>query len=556
MNSTMARNSTAVRLLTALGVFVYDNWQKGIFCRFLVFLKDNYVGSVSERLWLRFCGAPDPTPCSRYAAFMGRIRSMLWSLGDILRKSLFYRFVCGVRNLYFRITKGSILFTQVNRLSLHQWFLVAFAFYLPLEYAIRDILEISILSSIWEELFILCAAVLILWRTSLRQTEAIARETPVDAWMILFMAVGLFLMSVVAPYPAVALLGYRAVVEYMVWFLLIVRLIENDKDMKVLYYSFVIMATGLALHGIYQYIIAVPIPAEWVSQTEMGVRTRVFSLTGSPNIFGSLLVMLAPLAAGLIYYSEKVWQKFLFFCVTGMMCLCLLFTFSRGAWVGMVVTVVIFALYIDRRLFVVMGAAAASALILVPSITSRLTYLFTSDYAEASAVGGRALRWETGKLLLHENNPWLGFGLGRFGGAVAMNNKLLDETPDFSYFYMDNYYLKTMVEMGYIGIIFFMLLLAALMIWGLRAIYRSGLEYKADNEGLVSSRIKNDPLKRAVGNPKILAIGIFSGLCGVLVHCYFENIFEEPYMMAYFWGLAGLLMYLGFFRTAHLRPNK
>ena len=34
---------------------------------------------------------------------------------------------------------------------------------------------------------------------------------------------------------------------------------------------------------------------------------------------------------------------------------------------------------------------------------------------------------------------------------------------------------------------------------------------------------------------------------GVLVHCYFENIFEEPYMMAYFWGMAAMLMYLGFF---------
>ena len=30
------------------------------------------------------------------------------------------------------------------------------------------------------------------------------------------------------------------------------------------------------------------------------------------------------------------------------------------------------------------------------------------------------------------------------------------------------------------------------------------------------------------------------------VHCGFENIFEEPYMMAYFWSLAGLLMWAGF----------
>ena len=47
-----------------------------------------------------------------------------------------------------------------------------------------------------------------------------------------------------------------------------------------------------------------------------------------------------------------------------------------------------------------------------------------------------------------------------------------------------------------------------------------------------------------------LCAGIFAGLCGVLVHCGFENIFEEPYMMAYFWSLAGLLMWAGFLRES------
>lgn len=127
-------------------------------------------------------------------------------------------------------------------------------------------------------------------------------------------------------------------------------------------------------------------------------------------------------------------------------------------------------------------------------------------------------------MLVHENNPWTGFGLGRFGGAVAMNNQLLDETEEFQYFYMDNYYLKTMVEMGYIGLLAFLLLLAALVVYGLRAIYRSSPDQRP------------------------FAVGIFSGLIGVLVHSYFENIFEEPYMMAYFWGLSAVLFYLGYFR--------
>ena len=45
-----------------------------------------------------------------------------------------------------------------------------------------------------------------------------------------------------------------------------------------------------------------------------------------------------------------------------------------------------------------------------------------------------------------------------------------------------------------------------------------------------------------------LCAGMFAGLCGVLVHCYGENIFEEPYMMVYFWVVAGLLIWAGFLR--------
>ena len=577
--TVIIQNSWIWRGSKALFFTLVNAWQYSALGRLSIFLKQCYKSSVTGRLWIRFCSHDGQMSATRYGRAMEKLRNLLFAVGSLLRHSLFYRFVLLLRDLYFLITKGSLLFGLIHKLSLHQWLLVAFGLYLPLEFIIRDVIGIGIVASLWEEAFILAAAVLILWRKALGQSKAIGRETPVDAYLLLFMAVGFLLMSLVAPHPAVAFAGYRAVVVYMVWFFLLLRLIEDDKDFKVVFYTILFMGALLSLHGIYQYIVAVPIPAGWVSQTEMGVRTRVFSLTGSPNIFGSLIVLTAPLAAAMIYYCKKIWAKLFFLGVTGLMCLCLLFTFSRGAWVGMVVAVILFALFLDRRLLVIMGAAVASVLIFVPSITSRLTYLFTSDYAEASAVGGRALRWAVGRLLLMEHNPWTGFGLGRFGGAVAMNNQLLDETEEFSYFYMDNYYLKTMVEMGYIGIAFFLLLLAGLLIWALRAVYRSGTEYLPGPDSLgqavenqkgydplvqavenqkgydplvqaVENQKGRDPLVQVVGNKKAMAVGIFSGLCGVLVHCYFENIFEEPYMMAYFWGMAAMLMYLGFFSKA------
>jgi O-antigen ligase len=477
--TSIIQNSFLWRGVTIFAFAIQTNWQKSLIYRIISASHQLYLISLTKRLWIGFCGARDNTAGSIYGGIMRLFRQRLFAIGNHLSESFFYRVIIWLRDLYFRITKGSLVFSWIHKLSLHQWLLVAFVLYLPISFIMRYKISIPFLASVWEELFILISVAFIVWRQALKQTKATDRETPLDGYLILFMSVGLFLMSAVNPYPAVAFDGYRAVVEYMLWFFIIVRLIEDDRDFKVLYYTFLGLGALLCLHGIYQYIVAVPIPASWVSHTEMGVRTRVFSLTGSPNIFGSLIVLLAPMAAAMIYYSKQAWVKLAFCCLTVMMCLCLLFTFSRGAWVGMVVAVILFALYVDRRLLGLMAMAVAAVLLFVPSITSRLTYLFTSDYAEASAIGGRSLRWATGKMLLMENNPFLGFGLGRFGGAVAMNNQLLDETEEFSYFYMDNYYLKTMVEMGYLGIIFYCLLIAALLVWGLRAIYRSGLGYVA-----------------------------------------------------------------------------
>ena len=540
-------NSRVYRFLAGIWLMLYRSWDHSFLGKTTQKLSESYDQSLSARLWNRFCSVKNPGPTSAWARLWMKIRSFWEYMGEILSHSLFYKIVIWFRDLYFKLTETSIVFSRINKLSLHQWILVAFGAYLPIEYVLRDIIGIGIIASVWEEAFMAGTFVLILWRVGLKQTRTIDRSTPVGALILLYMAVGFLLMNLVQPYPSIAFAGLRAQVMYMVWFWLILHMIEDDKDFKVLFTSFASVVFLLSLHGIYQFIVAVPIPSSWVSQTEAGVRTRVFSLTGSPNIFGSLLVMGAPLVESLMYYCKKPLYKVLALMGTGIMCVCLLFTFSKGAWLGIMLAIVLFALFLDKRLFGVMGAAIAVVLTAVPSVTNRITYLFTSDYRQASAVGGRTLRWETGLNLLHDNNPWLGFGLGRFGGAVAMNNQILDKTEEFSYFYMDNYYLKTMVEMGYIGLIFFVLVLVGLAIWGIRAIHQSDDRFE-HGKGYVAPDRSVDPLFRNEGNIKALTVGIFSGLMGVLLHCYFENIFEEPYMMAYFWGLAAAIMYAGFFR--------
>lgn len=81
--------------------------------------------------------------------------------------------------------------------------------------------------------------------------------------------------------------------------------------------------------------------------------------------------------------------------------------------------------------------------------------------------------------------------------------------------------------MGYIGIAAFAVMMIGLILNCMRSVSRSR---KKDDMGYIAG-------------------GMFAGLCGVLVHCCVENIFEEPYMMTYFWGIAAMVIYIGFIRN-------
>lgn len=513
---------------------VYTWYQAGAIARFFRTLQESYPFSRTRELWDRFVEASFfPEGGSVYSRGVARIGRFFQKIGGLIEKSLIYRWCSAAAVPVQKFVGGGMVGRLCRFFGMRGFFLVALALYLPIDFFLRNTVQIGLLSSLWDEGLLLLAFCYVSWRKAMHRSPIGTRATPLDGYIFAFVGVSFFLMCVVSPYMGIAIDGLRAVIQYLFWFFIVIRLLEDDHDFAIFYGTLVAMAVLVGLHGIYQFIVATPIPAAWVSQTEQSVRTRVFSIMGSPNIMGAFLVLFAPMVAGIAYYSKKIGVRIAAMCCTGMMCLSIIFTFSKGAWGGLVVAIVVFAAFLDRRLIALMGVGGAGALLCIPTIANRITYMFTADYVEASQRAGRMVRWETGLDLLHQGNAWTGFGLGRFGGAVAMQNQILEKTDTFEYFYMDNYYLKTLVEMGYIGLLFFIILLVGMALWCLRAIGRT-------------SRTDVHPL----------AVSMFAGMCGVLVHCYFENIFEVPYMMAYFWSLAAGILYLGYFRRKRYQNQK
>lgn len=405
--------------------------------------------------------------------------------------------------------------------------------YSVIDYVLRSF--VPAFAGMWDEAFFMGLVLLCLWKWAVHNRDCRGMVySPMDIPIFAFLTVMVFAYIVNSPDPKISLEGLRVVVQYILWYYTVIRLVKN-RDRAVRVSMFFAVVVGLmALHGIYQFIVGVEMPAGWVDQNEAGVRTRVYSILTSPNIFGSLLTLAAPISLGIAFGEKNKVIKAIFACAALAMMGSLLFTFSRGAWIGFAVAFAVYVLIKDKRLLVPGIIAAVLVILLVPSVGNRITYMLSPEYIESSMRGGRLVRWQQGMRVV-SFFPVLGVGLGHFGGAVAMNHDLSTLIDGYTRtFYMDNYYLKTAVETGLVGVSAMFGLMYCVIINSLRTV------------SIVSDkRIKE------------LSAGITAGLIGVIVHNFVENVFEVPLMCTVFWLFVGVIMAVWFHeRKDHLRAKR
>jgi O-antigen ligase len=377
--------------------------------------------------------------------------------------------------------------------------------YPAIDYILRNILPIPLLGSFWDELTLVNLLTLVAIHLIFNRQQ---RTSRVSAGIGLLMLAGLAYTVLDLGDFGINIEGYRAMFQYMLVFFAGFYLVRNNDDTRLLLGVVVLLGTLLALHGIYQYITDAPMPARWVNAGE-ALRTRAFSIINSPNALGSQMAFLTPIALGLAA-AEKTWaKKLMWFAAAGLMGLCLVFTFSRGAWLAFAGALAVIGIIYDRRLLIAGIIAMVLVAVFVPSVSARFTALFTPEYFEKSAGSGRIKRWFDAYDQMR-TEPLFGVGLGHYGGAVANRH--------FSSVSVDNYYMKTLAETGLLGL--------SLFLWLIYTVLRQGYQ---------AWQTLTDPRWRYV------AAGLFGGLLAIVLHNGVENIFEIPYLNTYFWLAMGLL---------------
>jgi hypothetical protein len=388
-----------------------------------------------------------------------------------------------------------------------RWCMYSLMAFPIIDFGLRNLPHVHPLGSIWDKIVLLILAGFALRRWISGYRPAGLRWPMYAGWFIAFTCALMFsdLSQVM-----VSIEGFRFDIYYILYPLLI-PFVVAPRDVPKLLHVGAMVAVLIGIHGIFQYVVKVPTPSSWTDASE-SVRTRVFSVLTSSNELGPYMAMNIPLLLGMFMCEKNRWRKWLYGLGVPICGLTFLFTLNRGAWMALVLSLLIVAILFDRRLLLGLVVIAGIAFF-IPTVQHRIGELLSPVYWIKSSQSGRLFKWNTAFDKL-ATNPLFGYGLGRYGGAVS--------AVHHTSVYSDNYYAKTFGETGLIGVTLFIAMHLALL---------------------------RDVLRRAVRmaprDLRYILIGGMVGLLAVVIHNTMENVFEFAPMVVTYFTYAALFLVWG-----------
>ena len=309
-----------------------------------------------------------------------------------------------------------------------------------------------------------------------------------------------------------SLLGGMLTVAFVLFTIMLENSITTRRQLDVLIAMMVLAGTVVALYGILQYLFGWGYQSTaWVDTEMFGDSFRVPSTLENPNMLGQYLILAIPLGgAGLL--SAKDWgQREWYFICCGIMCVCMLFTLSRGAWLGLLFAGFVFVLFLQPRLLLLTPIALVALYFVMPdTIINRFASI--GDLGDSST-SYRVFIWMGTLAMLKDY--WL-CGIGP--GDAAFNLVY----PKYSYSgivapHSHNLYLQIVCDAGIAALVIFVLLL-----------------YRFFRDMCASFCREKDWFTRL----HIVAVG--AGIAGFLVQAMTDYSFYNYRVMFLFWAYLGI----------------
>ncbi|MBL7086445.1 MAG: O-antigen ligase family protein [Candidatus Cloacimonetes bacterium] len=261
-------------------------------------------------------------------------------------------------------------------------------------------------------------------------------------------------------------------------------------------------------------IVILVISPSWAYKTFIHRFQGVFS---NPNSLGMFLMISLPIFTYFFLTSNTKFEKGINFTFILLIIILAIFTFSRAAWLGMLVFIMCILYYIKKILFKFTFISSIILLIMLFSSPFMMELLRLSE----DPFTYRDRIWQIG-LENFSDSKIIGKGFGTT--QQIMSNKFVLKRFDVSEYHLGkhfhNIYVEILCETGLIGLLLF-------------ALFLISISYK------FIKKIKNTQNKE-----KIFAISIYALFIGVIFHGFFESMLFSSGNVSniILWSLIGLAL--------------
>lgn len=332
------------------------------------------------------------------------------------------------------------------------------------------------------------------------------RVTILDYFVVLF-GIVLIYSSITSYTPGNSMFTLLIHIAFIVFYFILVNTIKTRQQLYALVALLVLSTTVTAMYGLYQLKTVGATSEAWVDTTLFeDIKARVGSTFENPNVLGEYLVLIIPVAIAMLW-GQKGWvSKLVTLGLTAIMLGCLVYTYSRGAYIGLILAFALFAVLRDRR-FIILGAIGLLILpfVLPPSVINRFTSIGNLTDTSSSY---RISVW-LGSLKLVKDYWPSGIGLGLEPFKLIYPKYSLNAA--YAY-HSHNIYIQLLIETGIAGFTVFIAMVVVYYKTMLAGFYRTKDKFTST-----------------------FMIAIASGMAGFLAQGIVENIWYNNRVLLTFW---------------------
>jgi putative inorganic carbon (hco3(-)) transporter len=364
--------------------------------------------------------------------------------------------------------------------------------------------------------------------------EQIGRLTPVHLLVVAFTGIAV-LATGLSPVRSAAAVGLSKLLLYLLFFALVERVVRVRRWRSVLIAAYLHVALIVGIYGIRQWLFGAEALATWTDpESNLYTTTRVYSYLGNPNLLAGYILPAIPLGIGAMFAWRGWLPKLLATVMTSISTLCLVFTFSRGGWMGLVASLLVFALlllywllpYLPRfwRVWAFpillggVGSVVLLAVLFVAPVRDRVMSIFVGG--KDSSNNFRLNVWAAVQEMIRAR-PVLGIGPGN----TAFNLRYpLYQRPGFTALSAYSIYLELLVEVGVIGFAVFSWLLFVVLQRGWVQLQRLREDHQREGFWLIAA---------------------LSVIVGMLIHGTVDTIWYRPEVATLWWFMVAIVTSYG-----------